>query len=317
VDKQAREKRLNVRWICEISSNHNGSLERAMALLEAAAEAGFTDVKTQAFHVEQLFAPEALEARPELLERKQYEVPAHWHRTLRQEANARGMRYGVTPCSLSVLEEIVPYVDWLKIGSYSLLDVKLLKAAASTGLPLVVSNGMATEKEVNDALFTLSNVYLRDWKKIGDPLPPRPLSFLHCVSSYPAPPHEANLRSIPFLKKRFGFTWGWSDHTVSNLVVGRAQFVHGAELIELHWDLEDGLGAEAAHSWTPAERLPIYHAASDQGFYACDGKAEVKAPSVSESSERDWRADPEDGLRPLKALRATLKPCLASRKSSE
>jgi N-acetylneuraminate synthase len=164
-----------MRWIAEIGSNHNGSLERALALVEAAARAGFTDVKTQSFRVREMFAPEALEARPELRLREKLEVPWSWHPQLRQRVHALGMRYGITVCHRDDVDELSRCADWLKVGSYSLLDVFLLKALSQAGKPLVVSTGMATEKEVNDALYHLIVPFAH--------LPVRPLqlTLLHCV----------------------------------------------------------------------------------------------------------------------------------------
>lgn len=285
-----------MRLIAEIGSNHGGSLERAIQLVGAAAEAGFTDVKTQAWRVHEMFAPDALAARPELLERQRWEVPLLWHPILREMAHELRMGYGITPSSISDVMLSGKHADWLKVSSYSLLDHLLLKAISGAQKPVVASTGMASEHEVANALEAL----------VGAP----ELTLLHCVSSYPAPAHEANLRSIPHLKQRFQAPVGWSDHTVSQVVVRRAMHVHGAETIEVHWDLDDGAGAEHGHSWTPYtwKKLMETRKSCDDGYYACDGKKGVKAPTVSESEERNWRADPDDGMRPLKAVRATLAP---------
>ena len=275
----------------EIGSNHNGSLERALELVKTAADCGFTAVKTQAWRVEELFSPEALAARPNLLDRRRFEVPLAWHIQLEEAARKRDLYYGVTPCSILALEECLPYADWLKVSSYSILDRALLKAAGAAGKPIVLSTGMATLEEVRDAAL-----WLRD------------PTFLHCVSSYPAPPYEANLRAIRTLRETFGRQVGWSDHTCSPLVVGRALNAYGADMLEVHWDLDDRLGAETAHSWTPHtwKDFQVSPKSADlSSYYACDGSGK-KAPTISESIERDWRADPSDGLRPLKHVRATL-----------
>ena len=280
-----------MRLCAEIGSNHNGSLERALELVKTAADCGFTAVKTQAWHVEELFSPEALKARPALRERRRFEVPPTWHMVLEQAARPHDLYYGVTPCSLAALDECRGFADWLKVSSYSILDRALLKAIGEAGRPIVLSTGMATLEEVRDA-----SLWFRE------------LTLLHCVSAYPAPPYEANLRCIRTLRETFGRPVGWSDHTCSPLVVGRALNAYGADMLEVHWDLDDRLGAETAHSWTPHTWKDFQgspKSADLSCYYACDGSGK-KVPTVSESIERDWRADPSDGLRPMKAIRASL-----------
>lgn len=263
-----------------------------MALVDAAAKCDFTDCKTQQFDVERLFAPEALEARPELRARKRLEVPWEWHKPLANRCKEHGMGYGVTVFHADDVRRAAVEADWLKVSSYSLLDIRLLKAVAMQPKPIVVSTGMGTEAEVQAALDAIEAMHPE-------------LTLLHCVSSYPAAPHEANLRSIPYMRELFGVPVGWSDHTVSRLVLDRAVRVHGASMVEVHWDLDDHAGEETKHSWHPGG-WGWRHQFTDDGFYQCDGKKGVKAPSVSESDERDWRADPSDGMRPMKAIRGSL-----------
>jgi sialic acid synthase SpsE len=290
---------LMTRWVAEIGSNHNGSLERAIALVDAAAAAGFTDVKTQHFRVNRLFAPEALAHNPELRSRERLEVPWEWHKPLANRCKEHGMGYGVTVFHVEDVRRCALEADWLKVSSYSLLDHRLIEAVSWQPKPAVISTGMADEQEVMGAISALARPRGGWWAK--------DLMLLHCVSSYPAAPHEANLRSIPYMRERFGVPVGWSDHTTSPLVLARAERVHGASMIEVHWDLDDSLGDETVHSWTPSwKRWRPESKMTDDGFYACDGKKGVKAPAVSEHAERDWRADPEDGMRPLKAIRGSL-----------
>lgn len=284
-----------MRYVAELSSSHNGHLDRAIALIDAAAACGFTDAKTQHFRVDQLFAPEALKAKPELYARKRLEVPWEWHNPLANRCKEHGMGYGVTVFNHADVRRCAMEADWLKVSSYSLLDGRLLLAASCQPKPLVVSTGMATIIEVYEALDVIDDLSR--------------LTLLHCVSAYPAKAHEANLRSIPHMRSRFGVPVGWSDHTVSPLVVARAERVFGASMLEVHWDLDDREGKESEHSWTPSSwrwKSDARSSFTDPGYYACDGKAGVKAPSVSEDSERAWRADPSDGMRPLLAERKSL-----------
>lgn len=285
------------RWIAEAGSNWNGSKERLFALLEASAQAGFSDFKTQAFRLEKLFSPEALEAKPLLWDRLRYEIPWEWHKPLANRCKELGLQYGVTVFHRDHVRLCAQDADWLKASSYSLLDLPLLEALGSQPKPVVLSTGMGTEEEVFEATKALGMV--------------DDLTLLHCTSAYPAPKHEANLRSIPFLHTAFGTDVGWSDHTCSMVVVGRAAAFYKASMIELHFDLGDSQGVEAGHSWDPGTVKLLRKAlergfSADDGYYACDGKKGVKAPSVSEEAERSWRADPSDGLRPTLAVRQRL-----------
>jgi sialic acid synthase SpsE len=128
------------------------------------------------------------------------------------------------------------------------------------------------------------------------------ITVLHCVSAYPAPPEEANLSAIAAIRERTGVSAGWSDHTRSPAIIERAVHRWNAAAVEFHLDL-DGTGAEyaAGHCWLPSEIKPVI-ARIREGERA-DGSG-FKEPSRSELPDRDWRADPTDGLRPLRHIRA-------------
>lgn len=284
-----------MRLVAELGSNHCGDMRRAKALVEAAAECGFRAVKTQSWRVSELFSSEALEARPELADRRRLEVPRVWHGVLAARARELGMGYGVTVCHAVDVRPLSGVADWLKVGSYSLLDCRLVGAVADASTPAVIGTGMAN-------MFELKHAFQHLRKRLA------PTTLLHCVSAYPADPSTTNLSSIACMRERFGVGVGWSDHTVSQSVVLRAAVQYRASMIELHFDLEDGLGVEAAHSWRPRqvkdllEALPHIepHAGSPlDGVYG-------KKPAACEMEERLWRADPSDGKRPLLELREKL-----------
>jgi N-acetylneuraminate synthase len=153
---------------------------------------------------------------------------------------------------------------------------------------------MATMREIMTAIATLKFAGCRD------------ITALHCVSAYPAPPEEANLAAIDAIRAATGVAVGWSDHTRNPAVIERAVHRWGASAVEFHLDL-DGKGAEYAsgHCWLPEEIAPVI-ARIREGERA-DG-AGFKAPAAAELSDRDWRADPYDGLRPLRHIRAGWKP---------
>lgn len=284
-----------VRFVAEVSSNHARDLERSLAFVDAAAEVGFDAVKFQLFRVRELFAPEVLAASPAHRAREAWELPESFLPALAARARERGIAFGCTPFHLGAVEALRDSVDFLKVASYELLWDDLLAACAKTGLPLVLSTGMATAEEVSHACEVIADAGCRD------------LALLHCVSAYPTPPGIANLRAIETLRSlvpsRPGLAvrTGWSDHSADPAVVMRAVHRFGAELIEMHFDI-DGYGAEFApgHCWLPSRAAEVIRMA--RVGLACDGDGR-KAPAPGEEEERAWRADPSDGLRPLLATR--------------
>ena len=285
-----------VRFIAEVSSNHHRDLARALAFVDRAAEIGCDGVKFQLFRIDELFAPEILAKSERHRARRDWELPVRFLAPLAQRCHERGLAFGCTPFYLAAVDALSPFVDFLKIASYELLWDDLLVACARTGRPLILSTGMADLAEVRHAIETIEAAGGRD------------LTLLHCVSGYPAPAREANLRAIDALAalarpgSSLRLQAGWSDHTVSKAVLHRAIHAHPTSVVEFHLDL-DGEGDEfkTGHCWLPdaiAEAIREIRT----GFEAeGDGR---KAPTAIERDERNWRADPSDGLRPLRALRA-------------
>ena len=280
---------MSVLFIAEVSSNHNRSLERCLAFIDQAAQVGCNAVKFQLFRVEKLFAPEILAKSSKHRSRANWELPVQFLPVLVQRCRERGVLFGCTPFYLGAVDELLLYVDFFKIASYELLWSDFLGAVARTGKPVILSTGMATLAEVGDAVEVLRREGCRD------------LTLLHCVSGYPTPLAECNLAAIETLRRSFNCPVGWSDHSVSPGVILRAIHRWGASVIEFHLDLE-GKGAEfgGGHCWLPDVIGPVIQAVRD-GFRA-DGHGR-KEPVPSEMSEREWRADPSDGLRPIKSVR--------------
>jgi N-acetylneuraminate synthase len=156
---------------------------------------------------------------------------------------------------------------------------------------VILSTGMATLPEITHAAEVLRRNNARD------------VTLLHCVSAYPTPVNEANLGAMQTIAKATGYPCGWSDHTVSPSVVLRAVMAWKAPMVEFHLDL-DRNGAEYAsgHCWLPDQMASVI-AMLKEGEVA-DGTGE-KVPLPSELPDREWRADPSDGLRPLKSIRKT------------
>jgi N-acetylneuraminate synthase len=211
---------------------------------------------------------------------------------------------------MDAVDELYEFVDFYKIASYELLWNELLTACAQTGKPVVISTGMATLDEVKSAVDILAKAKCKD------------LTILHCVSGYPAPINECNLAAIKTLRSMLSsklrapsstppapssklhapcFSVGWSDHSVNPGVIHRAIHRWNSEMIEFHLDL-DGTGEEykTGHCWLPEQIKEVIDTV--KAGLRSDGTGK-KIPAPSELPDRDWRADPQDGLRPLKHIR--------------
>jgi len=283
------------RFIAEIGSNHNRDLTRALRLIDASAAAGCGAVKLQVFRVEDLFAPEVLARRPDLRARRAWELPMELLAPIADHCRSRGLALGATPFGLWAVEPLAERVDFLKIASYELLWHDLVRACAATGRPLLMSTGMATLEEVGGAVEAAGRA---------------DLTLLHCVSGYPTPPEEANLAAIATLREATGRPVGWSDHTNDAAVVRRAIRRWGAVEVEVHVDLDGGGHEAGEHNWTP-QALRALVAGVAEGGDAGDGDPRMdgtgeKLPMPVERFDVDWRADPADGLRPLRATREAL-----------
>jgi N-acetylneuraminate synthase len=211
-------------------------------------------------------------------------LPSEFLPKLERRCREAGIKLLCTPFYLAAVAELVPYVDSFKIASYELLWEDLLVACAGTGKPIVLSTGMANLNEVQRAVSVLRTAGCQE------------LTLLHCVSGYPTPVNECNLAAIETLRHQCGCDVGWSDHSVDPAVIERAVHRWGATMIEFHLDL-DGEGPEyhMGHCWLPDQIGQVMKRANEA--LKADGSGE-KMPAQSELSERDWRADPTDGLRP-------------------
>ena len=284
---------MSVDFVAEVSSNHHRDLARCLAFIDTAVAIGSTAVKFQLFRIADLFAPEALAHDPDLRQREAWELPESFLPDLAERCRERGVRFGCTPFYLGAVDVLAPLVDFFKVASYELLWTELLRRTAATGKPVVLATGMATSDEIAAAVATLRASGCRD------------LTLLHCVSGYPAPVGECNLAAIQTLAAACGCPVGWSDHSASPAVIYRAIHRWGARMIEYHLDL-DGTGEEfaAGHCWLPDDMRRVIDTV--RAGELADGTGE-KAPAPSERHDREWRADPDDGLRPLRRTREGLR----------
>jgi sialic acid synthase SpsE len=277
------------RFVAEVSSNHNQDLARCLAFIDAAANAGCDAVKFQLFRVDELFAPEIVAADPEIAARRDWELPVEFIPELAKRCRDAGLEFSCTPFHLEAVDQLRDHVAFYKIASYELLWEELLERCGATGVPVVLSTGMATLDEVQGAVEVLRGAGCRD------------LSLLHCVSRYPTQIDECNLAAMETLRNACGCPVGWSDHSVNPLVIQRAVHHYDACMVEFHFDL-DGTGREYAsrHCWLPWQIAPVIRDIRES--LRADGSP-TKAPHPAELEEREWRADPSDGLRPFLHVR--------------
>ena len=224
-------------WIvAEIGVNHDGRLERAMDSIDAAAGAGADAVKFQTFRTEEFMADRDLRyayrtatgvaSETMFAMFKRLELPPSWHAPLRDRAAARGLTFlssAADPASADLLVGLG--VPALKIASEDLINAPLLEHVAAAGLPVILSTGMADAGEIDDAVGILERGGVRE------------LLLLHCVSLYPTPDVQANLRRMTTLAARYGRPVGLSDHTRGS-VAAVAATVAGAVMIEKHFTLD-------------------------------------------------------------------------------
>lgn len=278
-------------FIAEVSSNHHQDLERCYDFIDTAAVSGCQAVKFQLFKIDQLFSPEILEKSERHRLRKQWELDESFIPLLAEQCRLKNIQFSCTPFYLDAVNILKPHVDFFKIASYELLWDELIARCAKTKRPLILSTGMANLDEIDHAVGVARDAGCKD------------LTLLHCVSAYPTPVDQCNLRSIDTLRTRYQCKVGWSDHSVSPAVIYRATQRWQAETVEFHLDL-DGTGEEyaAGHCWLPAEISEVISLVSQAS--SADGSGEKIAVNAEEV-DRLWRADPSDGLRPFVQLRGS------------
>jgi pseudaminic acid synthase len=240
--------------VAEVSGNHNGDIERAMRIIDAAADAGADAVKLQTYTADTMTlksdAPyfKIRSKNPEWNGKTLHELytwaqtPWEWHKELFAHAKARGLVCFSTPFDETAVDFLEGLkVSLYKVASFEIVDIPLLEKIGKTKRPVIMSRGMATLDEIALALKTL--------KKAGAPC----VAVLQCISEYPAKAEDMHLSNIPDIAKRFKVETGLSDHSLSNDVVVAAVAL-GARIIEKHLTLRraDG-GPDAAFSLEPHE----------------------------------------------------------------
>ncbi|GAA0472963.1 pseudaminic acid synthase [Paractinoplanes deccanensis] len=240
--------------VAEMSGNHNGSLDRALALVDAAADNGADAIKIQTYTADTMTVdvkhPRFQISKGHELWSEAYlydlyeraHTPWDWHQPIFERARERGLTPFSSPFDRTAIE-LLEKLDapMYKIASSEITDLPLIRMAASTGKPIIISTGMASVKEIAAAVEAAQGAGATD------------VTVLSCTASYPAPPQYTNLRRIPVLAQMLELPIGLSDHTLG-IGVPIAAVSFGACLIEKHitLDREDG-GVDSAFSLEPAE----------------------------------------------------------------
>ncbi len=265
--------------IAEAGVNHNGDPEMALRLIDVAAEAGADAVKFQTFRADRLAtsgAPKAdyqraatagNEGQLDML--RKLELSPDAHRRLQAHCAARGILFLSTPFDEECADLLASLgVPAFKTPSGELTNLAFLAHVARKGRPMLVSTGMATLAEVDEAVRTI--------RANGNP----PVALLHCVSDYPADPASANLRALQTLEAAFGVPAGYSDHT-PGLETALAAAALGACIIEKHFTLDRSLpGPDHAASIEPAQLAQLITGIRAVESALGDGR---KAPAPSEA----------------------------------
>lgn len=242
----------------EVGINHNGDMELAHKCIDAAADAGADAVKFQNYRTEDFLSDRSLtyeyvsqgkkvvESQWEMF--KRCELRPEAFAALREHCDRRGVIFFSTPTGEAGVEELVRIgAPLLKNGSDYLVHLPLIRAMARTGLPTVLSTGMATAEEIEDAV--------RAYREAGG----RDLVLLHCTSSYPTPVQDVNLRKIAELRRRFECLAGLSDHS-EGVVAAIGAVALGACMIEKHFTLDKTFpGPDHRFSSDPAEFRLLTH----------------------------------------------------------
>ncbi|CAP42650.1 N-acetylneuraminate synthase [Bordetella petrii] len=238
--------------IAEVSANHNGRLDVALRLIDEAKKAGADAVKLQTYTADTITLDadtEDFQIRGGLWDGKtlyqlyqEAHMPWEWHEPLFEHARKVGIPIFSSPFDRTAADLLDSLnAPAFKIASFEAVDLPLIRYVAGKGKPMIISTGMADDEEIQEAI---------DAARSGGCTQ---LAILHCVSGYPAPAQDYNLRTVPDMIQRFGLVTGLSDHTLDNTTAVTSVAL-GASLIEKHFTLDrSGGGPDDSFSLEPAD----------------------------------------------------------------
>lgn len=277
--------------IAEAGVNHNGSEELALKLVDTAAQCGADAVKFQTFSADKLVRPGAAKAAYQKAATgdgdqhsmlKQLEMSEELHQLLFARCQLRGIEFMSTPFDEDAVDFLLALgMRRIKVPSGEITNLPFLRFLASKNVPLIVSTGMASLAEVQEAVQAIEKERLR--LGFAGPLPEM-LSILHCTSNYPAAPADVNLRAMRTMADATGMPVGYSDHTLG-LAVSTAAVALGAIIIEKHFTLDRNFaGPDHQASLDPTELSLLIE--QIRAVELALGSA-VKAPVASELAVRE------------------------------
>ena len=275
--------------IAEMSGNHNGDISRALAIVDAAKEAGADALKLQTYTADTITIDHD---GPEFIVKKtgnawegrtlhdlydEAHTPWDWHKPIFDKARSLSIPVFSSPFDFTAVDFLEKLgAPAYKIASFEAVDIPLIEKAASTGKPVIISTGLANLEEIGEAIAAA--------RKAGGHNP----AILHCISTYPTKYEDCNLAVLPLLAKKFGTVVGFSDHT-NGTSAAVAAVALGASIIEKHLTLSraDG-GPDAAFSLEPAEFKVMV--ADCHASFVARGHGRFERPAAEEGLQKFRRS---------------------------
>ena len=252
--------------IAEAGVNHDGSLDKALALVDVAARSGADAIKFQTFRTEEVVTRTAAKARYQETQTgggtqfemiKALELSEDDHASIAERCHARGIEFMSTPFAAWAIDLLVGLgMRRVKIASGEIVNKPLIQRVARARLPIILSTGMSTMDEARRAVDWIKD----EWRAAGHEPSPGDLTVLHCTSEYPAPPSTINLRAMNTLGAELGVPVGYSDHSVGHEIAVAAVAL-GARVIEKHFTLDrNAFGPDHKASLSPEQLVELVQA---------------------------------------------------------